>query len=96
MGSRMPVQVRISNLAPNETRTYRVTAFFRAAKTDRFERSELVRNRATWTGTIPILPAMENGVEYFIKAESSSNSARLQRLKSGSNKNPHRVRVSSP
>lgn len=96
MGGRLPVQVQIGNLTPSETRTYRVTAFFRAAQTDRFERSELVRNRATWTGTIPIKPTMENGVEYFLKAESSSNSTRLQKLKSGSNKNPHRVRVSSP
>ena len=96
MGGRMPIQVRIGNLSPNETRTYRVTAFYRAAETNRFERVELVRSRATWTGIIPVTPTMENGVEYFIKAESSSPSARLQKLKSGSNKNPHRVRVSSP
>jgi hypothetical protein len=97
MGGRMTVQVRISNLQPLETQAYRVTVFYRAINTAAFERVELVRNRATWAGSIPVGVSMESGIEYFIKATApGSANQRLVNLKSRTNRSPHRVRVSSP
>jgi len=97
MGGRMTVQVRISNLQPLETQAYRVTVFYRAANTAAFDRIELVRNRATWAGSIPVDPSMEAGIEYFVKATApGANNERLVNLKSRTNRSPHRVRVSSP
>lgn len=97
MGGRMTVQVRISNLQPLETQAYRVTVFYRATNTAAFERIELVRNRATWAGSIPVGASMESGIEYFIKATApGSTNQRLVNLKSRTNRSPHRVRVSSP
>ncbi|MEC9391528.1 MAG: protein kinase [Myxococcota bacterium] len=97
MGAQMPLTVRIQNLTPIETRSYRVTAYFRPVDTAQYRSTTLVRNRSTWTGAVPVTAAMERGLEYFIRAESTStNASRLQRLKSGSNLRPHRVRVSSP
>ena len=97
MGSQMPLTVRILNLTPLETQTYRVTVYFRSAETAQYRPVTLGRNRSTWVGSVPVTAAMERGVEYFIRAESTADdTTRLKRLKSGSNLRPHRVRVSSP
>jgi hypothetical protein len=96
MGGFLPLQATISDLRPIETQSYEITAYFRPVGTAAFQRTTLIRNRSTWTGTIRISMEMEAGLEYFLKAKSSDTTGALSTLGSGSNRTPHIVRISSP
>ncbi|MGB0640020.1 MAG: hypothetical protein ACPGTU_11840, partial [Myxococcota bacterium] len=97
MGSTMFVTAQIKNLSPVELRMYEAIAYFRTEGTARWTRSVMTRERSTWSTPIPITPDMERGLEYVIKAKPrDSMGGKLQPLVSGTNKNPHDVRITSP
>ena len=77
--------------------TYEVITYFRAEGTARWNRSVMTRERSTWSAPIPITADMEGGLEYVIKAKPrDSMGGTLQSLVSGTNKDPHNVRITSP
>jgi serine/threonine protein kinase len=97
MGSTMFVTAQIKNLSPVELRTYEAIAYFRADGTARWTRSVMTRERSTWSTPIAITADMEGGLEYVIKAKPrDSMGGTLPPLVSGTNKNPHYVRITSP
>jgi eukaryotic-like serine/threonine-protein kinase len=96
MGGFLPLQAQLSNLRPVDIQAYEITAYYRPIGTAAFQRAKLSRSRSTWTGNVRISMEMEAGLEYFLKAKTSDPSNGLKALGSGSNRSPHRVRISSP
>jgi hypothetical protein len=96
IGGFLPLQAKLVNVRPIDMRTYRVTAYYRAAGSAAYKNTELNRTKTTWTGSIQITPDMEGGLEYFLKGKSNDSSGRLTPLESGSKTSPHRVKISSP
>ena len=74
-----------------------MTVYYRAANASQYRTMAMTRDRLTWEVSLPIGTDLETGVEYFIKAKPvDSQGGRLQSLKSATNLDPHRVRVTIP